>query len=131
MKLDALQGQKVGLCVSGGLDSRTVARKLKDSGVDVMCFTADLAQPDEADIADVAVKMAPCGVDTVIVDLKAPMAEACFEMIKAQAATPRRVHRGNSFPRNGGGQRLGSSLPRRAAGCLGQLLHQFQHRTGG
>jgi argininosuccinate synthase len=85
MKLDALQGQKVGLCVSGGLDSRTVARKLKDSGVDVMCFTADLAQPDEADIADVAVKMAPCGVDTVIVDLKAPMAEACFEMIKAQA----------------------------------------------
>jgi argininosuccinate synthase len=85
MKLDALQGQKVGLCVSGGLDSRTVARKLKDCGVDVMCFTADLAQPDEADIADVAVKMAPCGVDTVIVDLKAPMAEACFEMIKAQA----------------------------------------------
>ena len=85
MKLDALQGQKVGLCVSGGLDSRTVARKLKDSGVDVMCFTADLAQPDEADIADVAVKMAPCGVDTVIVDLKEPMAEACFEMIKAQA----------------------------------------------
>ena len=71
MKLDALQGQKVGLCVSGGLDSRTVARKLKDSGVDVMCFTADLAQPDEADIADVAIKMAPCGVDTVIVDLKA------------------------------------------------------------
>ncbi|MBT3294805.1 MAG: argininosuccinate synthase [Verrucomicrobia bacterium] len=85
MKLEDLQGKKVGLCVSGGLDSRTVARKLKDSGVDVMCFTADLAQPDESDIGDVAVKMAPCGVDTVIVDLKEPMAEACFEMIKAQA----------------------------------------------
>ncbi|MBL7075987.1 MAG: argininosuccinate synthase [Kiritimatiellae bacterium] len=85
MKLEDLKGQKVGLCVSGGLDSRTVARKFKDCGVDVLCFTADLAQPDEDDIADVATKMAPCGVETVIVDLKEQMAEACFTMIKAQA----------------------------------------------
>jgi len=85
MKLEDLKGQKVGLCVSGGLDSRTVARKFKDCDVDVLCFTADLAQPDEADIADVAVKMASCGVETVIVDLKAQMAEACFAMVKAQA----------------------------------------------
>jgi argininosuccinate synthase len=85
MKLKDLEGQKVRLCVSGGLDSRTVARKLKDCGVDVLCFTADLAQPDEEDIADVVTKMAPCGVETVIVDLKEEMAEACFTMIKAQA----------------------------------------------
>ncbi|NQU41256.1 MAG: argininosuccinate synthase [Lentisphaerae bacterium] len=85
MKLAELEGKRIGLCVSGGLDSRTVARKLKDSGADVLCFTADLAQPDESDIADVVGKMAPCGVETVVVDLKGPMAEACFEMIKAQA----------------------------------------------
>ena len=29
--------------------------------------------------------MAPCGAETVVVDLKEPMAEACFEVIKAQA----------------------------------------------
>lgn len=85
MTIQDLKNEKIGLCVSGGLDSRTLARKLKDSGLDVICFTADLAQPDEKDIAHVAVKMAPCGVDTFIADLKEAMAEACFEMLTAQA----------------------------------------------
>jgi len=71
--------------VSGGLDSKTVTRKLVDLGIDVTCFTADLAQPDEHDIRDVAKRMAPCGARTVIADLKQEMAAACFEMIKAQA----------------------------------------------
>ena len=85
MKLADLQGKKLGACVSGGLDSRAITRKLVDLGVDVTCFTADLAQPDESDIGDVIHKMAPCGAETVIVDLKAEMANACFTMIKAQA----------------------------------------------
>jgi argininosuccinate synthase len=80
-----LQGETLGICVSGGLDSKTIARKLRDLDVDVICFTADLAQPDEADINDVRAKMAPCGVETEIIDLKASMAEACFEVIKANA----------------------------------------------
>ena len=80
-----LKGQTVGACVSGGLDSRTIAKKLTDAGVRVIGFTADLGQPDEANINDVRERMAPCGVDTVIVDLKAPMAEACFEVLEAQA----------------------------------------------
>jgi argininosuccinate synthase len=85
MRMEELKNEKVGLCVSGGLDSRTLARKLREREVDVLCFTADLAQPDEKDIADVAKKMAPCGVETAIVDLKAPMAEACGEILLAQA----------------------------------------------
>ena len=85
MKLSNLKGEKIGVCVSGGLDSKTVARKFKDLGIDVVCFTADLAQPDEEDINGVIEKMAPCGVDTFVVDLKEPMAEACFEVIKCQA----------------------------------------------
>ncbi len=85
MRLSDLKNERLGICVSGGLDSRTVARKLVDAGIDVVCFTADLAQPDERDIRDVVGKMKPCGVDTVVVDLKAPMAEACFALIKAQA----------------------------------------------
>ncbi|MBN1556633.1 MAG: argininosuccinate synthase [Lentisphaerae bacterium] len=85
MTLDELAGEKVGLCVSGGLDSKTITRKLVDLGVDVVCFTADLGQPDEADIGAVVAKMAPCGAETVAVDLKAAMAEACFETVRAQA----------------------------------------------
>jgi len=85
MRIEELKKQKAGICVSGGLDSRTLTRKLVDLGVDVTCFVADLAQPDEPDIRSVSAKMAPCGTKTVIVDLKDEMAMACFEVIKAQA----------------------------------------------
>lgn len=85
MTIDDLKGEKVGICVSGGLDSKTIAKKLKDLGVDVVCFSADLGQPDEDDISNVAEKMKPCGVDTVIIDLKNAMAEACADVIRAQA----------------------------------------------
>jgi argininosuccinate synthase len=85
MRLDQLQGEKIGICVSGGLDSRTVTRRLLEAGCDVIGFTADLAQPDEKNIQDIAGKMAPTGAETIIVDLKAQMAEACFMMIKSQA----------------------------------------------
>ena len=85
MKLADLKREKIGACVSGGLDSRTICKKLVDSGLPVMAFAADLGQPDETDIQDVRKRMAPCGVDTIIVDLKKPMAEACFEVLEAQA----------------------------------------------
>lgn len=85
MTLDELKKEKVGLCVSGGLDSRTVAAKLVEEGVGLICFTADLAQPDEDDISGVERKMGACGVETVIVDLKESMADACMQVIKAQA----------------------------------------------
>eukprot|EP01061_Rhynchopus_euleeides_P003179 TRINITY_DN1245_c0_g1_i1.p1 TRINITY_DN1245_c0_g1~~TRINITY_DN1245_c0_g1_i1.p1 ORF type:complete len:423 (+),score=200.93 TRINITY_DN1245_c0_g1_i1:55-1323(+) len=76
----------VGACVSGGLDSKSIGHKLVASGVNVVCFTADLGQPDEENIEDVITKMAPTGVkETVIVDLKNEMAEGCFEAIMAQA----------------------------------------------
>ena len=85
MNLNDLKNEKVGICVSGGLDSKTVAKKLVDLGVDVVCFTADLAQADEADIAQVVERMAPCGAETIVVDLKREMADACMAMIKAMA----------------------------------------------
>ncbi len=85
MQLSELKGEKVGLCVSGGLDSRTIARKLVDLEIDLVCFSADLGQPDETDIADVARRMAPCGAPTVIVDLKQDMAQACLEVLRTQA----------------------------------------------
>jgi len=85
MKLENLKDKTVGMCVSGGLDSKTVTKRLIEAGVDVICFSADLAQPDEDDIQNVVRKMQPCGAETVLVDLKAEMAEACFTVIKASA----------------------------------------------
>lgn len=75
----------VGVCVSGGLDSKTVSKRLVEAGVRVLAFSADLGQPDESDIQNVKTRMAPCGVDTVIVDLKKEMAEGCFHVLQAQA----------------------------------------------
>jgi argininosuccinate synthase len=85
LTLHDLKHEKVGACVSGGLDSRTIAKVLTASGVNVVAFTADLGQPDEVDIADIRKRMKPCGVDTILVDLKREMGEACFEVIEAQA----------------------------------------------
>lgn len=85
MTIRDLIGKTVGICVSGGLDSRTIAKKMAEMRVKVLCFTADLDQPDEADINSIRGRMKACGVDTVIVNLKNAMAEACFEVIGAQA----------------------------------------------
>ncbi len=85
MVISELKNQHVGICVSGGLDSKTITKKLVEMGVKVTCFTADLGQPDETDINDIRKKMAPCGAETIIVDLKREMAEACYEVLQAQA----------------------------------------------
>ncbi len=85
LTIEQLRGKTVGACVSGGLDSRTIAKRLTEAGVNVIGFTADLGQPDEKNINDIRDRMAPCGVETVIVDLRQPMAEACFEVLAAQA----------------------------------------------
>lgn len=85
MFLKDLKDKTIGMCVSGGLDSKTVTKKLKEEGYEVICFSADLAQPDEDDIRNVIKKMEPCGAETVIVDLKEEMANICFETIKASA----------------------------------------------
>lgn len=85
MLLHQLEGHKVGICVSGGLDSKTVTTRLREAGIDCLCFTADLAQPDEDDIENVRTKMKPTGAETVIVDLRREMASACFDMVRAQS----------------------------------------------
>ncbi len=85
MNINDLVGRKVGICVSGGLDSKTVTHVLRSASVDVLCFTADLGQPDEDDISGVVEKMAPAGAETFVVDLREEMARGCFDVIKAQA----------------------------------------------
>ena len=85
MKLADLKGKTVGVCVSGGLDSKTICCVLKDAGVKVKAFSANVGQPDEKDINDIKKRMAPTGVETTIVDVTKDMAEICFETVKCQA----------------------------------------------
>ena len=85
MVLEDLKGLVAGTCVSGGLDSRTIAKVMMEAGVKVIGFCGGIGQPDEADINDVAKRMAPTGIETVIVDLRNEMADACLEAIKCQA----------------------------------------------
>ena len=76
MKIHELKDRTVGICVSGGLDSKTITKKLVEEGVRVVCFSADLAQPDEPDIQNIAKKMEPCGAETILVDLKSELLKA-------------------------------------------------------
>ena len=69
MQIGDLTGEKIGICVSGGLDSKSVTARLIEAGLDVVGFTADLAQPDEDDIQDIPRRMAPTGSETRVVDL--------------------------------------------------------------
>ena len=40
----SLKGKLVGVCVSGGLDSKSVCKRLVEGGIDVLAFSADLGK---------------------------------------------------------------------------------------
>lgn len=81
-----LKGQTVAFAASGGLDSCTVTRWLTDHGVKVVCFTADIAQPDETDFGAIGRRMRACGAaDYVAVPLHDMIAESGVEVVQFQA----------------------------------------------
>ena len=47
------KGTAIGIAFSGGLDTRTALLWLKNQGLDVYSYTANLAQPDEKDISQI------------------------------------------------------------------------------
>ncbi len=47
------KGTKLGIAYSGGLDTRCAVAWLAEQGMEVYAYTADLAQPDEANPADI------------------------------------------------------------------------------
>ncbi len=86
MNVNDLKGKTLAFLASGGLDSCTITRWLTDQGVKVVCFTADLGQPDEVDVSAIRERMLACGAaDFVLVDARAALAEAGLKMIQAQA----------------------------------------------
>src|SRR5438270_4952017 len=47
------KGTKLGIAFSGGLDTRCAVAWMSEQGLEVHAYTADLAQPDEADVNDI------------------------------------------------------------------------------
>jgi len=47
------KGTRIGIAFSGGLDTRTAVAWMSRQGLDVYAYTADLAQPDEKNVADI------------------------------------------------------------------------------
>lgn len=86
MNVTDLKGQTVGLLASGGLDTCTITHWLKENGVNVVCFTADLGQPDETDFGAIEKRMRACGADDFIgVNLQKEIAALGLEGIQTQA----------------------------------------------
>jgi len=81
-----LKDKTVAFAASGGLDSCTITHWLAEQGVNVVCLTADIAQPDETDFGAVERRMRACGAaDTVAVPLHDMIAESGVEVIQFQA----------------------------------------------
>ena len=86
MKVADLAGHRVMIAVSGGLDSCTITHWLKEKGIEVIAYTADLGQPDEADIEDVRQRILACGASEIIVgDLKKSVSSAGVQLIQSLA----------------------------------------------
>ncbi|MFO0852490.1 MAG: argininosuccinate synthase [Gemmataceae bacterium] len=81
-----LKGKTVAFAASGGLDSCTVTKWLTEHGVNVVAVTADMAQPDETNFAEVEQRMRASGAsEFVAVPLHDMIAEAGLEVIRFQA----------------------------------------------
>lgn len=86
MNVNDLKGQTIALLASGGLDTCTITHWLKENGVKVVALTADLAQPDETDFADIEKRMRACGADDfVALPLQNEIAALGLEGIQLQA----------------------------------------------
>ena len=86
MKAQDLKGKTIAFAGSGGLDSCTITRWLTDMGVNVICFTADLGQPDEEDLEAIRKRMLMAGaVDFVMLPVQDAIAEAGISVIQSLA----------------------------------------------
>ncbi len=86
MKAQDLKGKTIAFAGSGGLDSCTITRWLSDMGVEVVCFTADLGQPDEEDVSAIRNRMLQAGAkEFVLLPAREGIAEAGVQVIQSQA----------------------------------------------
>lgn len=86
MNVSDLKGQTIALLASGGLDTCTIAYWLKENGVNVVSFCADLGQPDEPDFSAIEKRMIACGSSAFVgVNLQTEVAALGLEAIQVQS----------------------------------------------
>lgn len=119
MQLSDLKGKTIAFAASGGLDSCTITRWLTDEGVKVVCFTADLGQPDEKNIHDIRDRMLAAGAaEFVLLPLQRPLAEAGLEVVQAQATYEGRYWNTTGIARHVVVEGMIPELRRRGIGVL-------------
>jgi argininosuccinate synthase len=74
--------EKVGICVSGGLSSLTVAAALAESGAPATALVADIGQVAHDELCSLARSLEAIGIPTIIVDLRDRMAEMAFDLVR-------------------------------------------------
>ena len=86
MIADDLKGKRIAFAASGGLDSCTITHWLASRGVEVICITADIGQPDETSFEEIGRRMRVCGAKNFVgIPLVREMAEIGLGVIQAQA----------------------------------------------
>ncbi len=79
-------GTKVGLAFSGGLDTRAAVAWMARRDVEVHCYTADLAQPDEDDPATIPpIAIEHGAADARLLDCRAGMVREGLDAIRCGA----------------------------------------------
>ena len=71
--VSTLKGKTIAFAASGGLDSCTITRWLTEAGVNVVCITADMAQPDESNFDEVRQRMLACGAKSATQERREPV----------------------------------------------------------
>jgi argininosuccinate synthase len=82
MLLDQIVGERVGVCVSGGLSSLAVAASLADSGVPTTALVADIGQASHDDVCSLADSLEAAGIPAVVVDLRDRMADLALDLVR-------------------------------------------------
>ena len=85
MESAQLRGERIGLCLSGGLSSLTVGAWLHDIGLNVTCFVADIGQAPPEAVLSLVGDLRRVGIRAVAVDLRAQMAQTATELLRYQA----------------------------------------------
>ncbi|MCC6217845.1 MAG: argininosuccinate synthase [Polyangiaceae bacterium] len=80
------RGTRIGIAFSGGLDTRCAVAWLAEQGMQVHAYTADLAQPDERDPADIPpIALGHGAVAARLVDCRAELVRAGITAVQCGA----------------------------------------------
>ncbi|MEM7523729.1 MAG: argininosuccinate synthase domain-containing protein [Pseudomonadota bacterium] len=85
VSLRQLEGKKVGLLAGGGLSSWVVARVLKDRGVNVRVYCADVAQDEEPMLSGFLADMEVSRIPVSSIDLRPEAAEVAIDLARYDA----------------------------------------------